>query len=102
MFTRNAANNGTTTPTTLSEILNNNLRFNGNPTDGGRSIGQAVRAVGVDLDDLGIAEGDSLTAFGLSGANADPVIIAGLPIPEPGTSLLVLLSLLPLLRRKRA
>lgn len=95
---RNAANDGDLSGSTpdLDTLLSNAVRIQTTST-------QDIKAVGIDLSDLGIADGASVSSFGISGGGSDPVIIAALPmpIPELSSALLGTLGALALLRRRR-
>ena len=54
----------------------------------------------LDFTDFGVAAGGQVHGLYVRGANIDPTLAAGLPIPEPSSALLLLTSLV-LLRRRR-
>jgi len=69
-------------PQSLADLRNGPLSMNSTP-DGFKAL-----AVGIDLSELGYAEGAAVSGLffqdkGGTGALVDPVLIAGLPTPEP-------------------
>ena len=89
-----------TTITTLTQ-LEDNPSF----TSSSGNIDQPVFAYSLDLSDFGISLGDSITSFEFgsvaSGDTVDPVFVAGLPIPEPGSILLLLAGSSLIMGRRR-
>jgi hypothetical protein len=75
---------GDAPPKGLAAVLATNLQR----TNGAPLVDFQVLAVGIDLADLGYAEGESVSRLFLqdrdgSGLLIDPVLIVGLPAPEP-------------------
>ncbi|MEX2213550.1 MAG: PEP-CTERM sorting domain-containing protein [Phycisphaeraceae bacterium] len=84
-----------TAPNSLAELESNALA-NG-------ALGNfSFRGIGIDLSDLGIAPGATVTGLFLTGGAIDPVLIVGLiQVPEPATLSLLALSAGALVRRSR-
>jgi hypothetical protein len=75
---------------------------NGKFTRGGSLGPQNVDGLAIDLTDLGVAAGASIQSVTIDGKNGlDLLYIGGLPVPEPGTAVLLGVGGLVCMRRRR-
>lgn len=81
-------------PTSLSALENNSLSSND------QSGAFSYSAVGIDLSDLGIAEGATVSGLFLTSSTVDTGFIVGL-VPEPSAIALLALGAGSLLMRRR-
>jgi hypothetical protein len=86
-----------TIPRSLNELENNSL------TSNAANGNFDYRGIGIDLDDLNVPAGGSVSGLYMTGMDMDPTLIVGL-VPEPGSAGLLLIGagLFATARRRRA